>query len=152
MPALRTLGHHAWLRKFEIFPTNDGTSGKFSRAVAMPYGATWNVLPEQNALSSGGKAMLLDHFLAQSRKLPLMIYPNREELQQQSRKIPLYLQAAINAFVPEKDRSNYCWSMLLHLVGLGFDRIQICNAVRGKGPLLDTTRSPAALRQTSTAP
>ena len=62
------------LSKFEIFPINDGSSGNFSRAVAMPYGATWNALAEQNALNGIGNAMLLDAFLATvepiSRELP----------------------------------------------------------------------------------
>ena len=35
--------------------------------------------------------------------------------------------------MPDNARSNYCWSVLLHLASLGFDKIQICDAVRGKG-------------------
>ena len=78
--------------------------------------------------------LLLDHFLSTVKKITAADLPKpQKESQQQSRQIPLYLQGAINAFVPEKDRSNYCWSVLLHLTGLGFDRVQICNAVRGKG-------------------
>ena len=63
IPILKYWATRLGLKKFEIFPTNDGTSGTFSRAVSMPYGGTWNALAEQNALNGFGNAMLLDHFL-----------------------------------------------------------------------------------------
>lgn len=147
-PALQIWASLLGLKKFEIFPTNDGTSGDFSRAIAMPYGATWTVLPEQHALNAIGNALLLDSFLFTVKKITADDLPEpQKELQRQSRQIPLYLQGAINAFVPEKDRSNYCWSILLHLVSLGFDKIQICDAVRGKGAFVRYDEKSRSLEQ-----
>ena len=134
-PALRTWATQLKLNKFEIFPSSTGED-KFTRAIAMPYGPTWDALPEQCARNSGGNAMLLDTFLfvAEQEKITADDLPKpQKESGQQSRQIPLYLQGAINAFVPDTARSNHCWSVLLHLASLGFDKTQMCDAVRGKG-------------------
>ena len=68
----------------------------------MPYGATWNVLPEQCALNSIGNAVLLDNFLSTVKKITAgdLPKPQKESQQQLSRKIPLYLQAAIDSVGP----------------------------------------------------
>ena len=136
-PALRTWATQLRLKEFEIFPTNDGTSGEFSRAIAMPYGATWNVLPEQNALNGLGNAILLDTFLSAVKKITAddLSEPQKES-QRQSRKIPLYLQTAINSVgpYPDGDRSPIIASIIWQLCELGFDADAIEAAVKDRGP------------------
>ena len=139
-PALRTWATQLRLTKFEIFPTSTGED-KLTRAVAMPYGATWNALPEQCALSSGGNALLLDNFLNTVKQITADDLPKpQKDLQQQqsSRKIPLYLQTAIDAVgpYPDNDRSPVIASIVWQLRELGFDADAIEAAVEHRGPFI----------------
>ena len=60
--------------------------------------------------------MLLNHFLYMAKKIKadeLPEIPKEFPQQQKSRQIPLYLQGAINAFVPDqRNRANICWSVI----------------------------------------
>jgi hypothetical protein len=87
IPILKYWASRLGLKKFEIFPTNDGSSGNFSRAVAMPYGATWNALAEQNALNGIGNAMLLDAFLATVKPISADELPEIPKESQQQQKV-----------------------------------------------------------------
>ena len=152
IPILKYWATRLGLKKFEIFQTNDGTFGNFSRAVAMPYGGTWNALAEQNALNSGRQRHVAGYFPRYSQtdfadELPEI--PKESQQQQSSRQIPLYLQAAINSFVPYQcEKQLLLEPHLLHLVSFGFDQIANFTQRSGtEGPSLDTTRSPAGLEE-----
>ena len=138
IPALHYMAARLGFEKkdYEVFPTSAGED-KFTRAISMPYGNTFDVLPEQSALAGHGNRQLLETclYLAEKMRITAAELPEipKEFPQQELRRIPLYLQAAINAAVLETARSNHCWSVLLHLASLGFDRDEICSAVRDKG-------------------
>ena len=141
VPVLKYWATRLGLKKFEIFPTNDGSSGNFSRAVAMPYGATWNALAEQNALNGIGNAMLLDAFLTTVKPISadeLPEIPKESQQQQKSRQIPPYLQAAIDSVGPYPfgDRSPITASIIMKLYDIGFDAAAIEAAVEHHGPFV----------------
>jgi AAA domain len=153
IPILRYWASRLRLKKFEIFPTNDGTSGEFSRAIAMPYGATWDVLPEQSARNEGGNAMLLDTFLsvAEQKKITAddLPKPPKESTQQSSRQIPLHLQAAIDSVgpYPGGDRSRITASIIWQLRDLGFDATAIEDAVKDRGPFNHYVEKKTSLKR-----
>ena len=100
IPALRHWAVRLNLAKFEIFPTNDGTTGEFSRAIAMPYGPTWDVLPEQAVLGPHGGSALLEHAFFRIQRLTAEDLPKPQGKPQESRKIPMPLQTAIDSMGP----------------------------------------------------
>jgi hypothetical protein len=140
IPALRLWATQLGLKGFEVFPTSAGAD-KLTRAVAMPYGPTWDALPEQHFLGPTGNAWLLDDFIshaeghkATTEDLPK---PEKESAQKQkSRKIPLSLQAAIDSMgpYPGGDRSPVVASIIWQLRDLGFDTDEIRVAVEHRGP------------------
>lgn len=145
IPALRHWAVRLNPAKFEIFPTNDGTSGEFSRAIAMPYGPTWDVLPEQAAIGPHGGSALLDHAFFRIQRLTAEDLPKPQESKpQESRKIPMALQAAIDSMGPypidpiegKRHRSPVTASIIWQLRDLGFDADTIETTVEGRGPFV----------------
>ena len=146
IPALRSMATRLGLNKYKIFPTSVGEN-KLTRAVAMPYGARWDVLPDQALITGHGNRQLLEEcfvWLDRARITPAEL-PKPQESKQQSRQLPLYMQGAIAAIVSEKDRSNYCWSIFQQLINLGFDQDQIIEAVKDRGAFIRYTENNRSL-------
>src|SRR5215471_4900564 len=126
-------------KDYEVFPTSAGED-KFTRAISMPYGNTFDVLPEQSALAGHGNRQLLEDclYLAEKMRITGAELPEipKESAQQESRKIPLYLQAAIDSAgpYPDGDRSPLTASIIWQLRDLGFDEDVIKDTVEGRGP------------------
>jgi hypothetical protein len=60
VPCLHYMAKQLGLKKYEIFPSSPTTKpGEYTKAINMPYGNTWDLLPEQHMLSSSGHAQLL---------------------------------------------------------------------------------------------
>src|SRR5262245_26663212 len=57
-------------RDYEVFPTSAGED-KFTRAISMPYGNTFDVLPEQSALAGHGNRQLLEDCLYLAEKMQI---------------------------------------------------------------------------------
>ena len=98
IPALRYWAGRLGLPKFEIFPTNDGTTDSLSRAIAMPYGPTWDVLTPQEALGANGGSALLEQAISSITGMRVTVedLPKQESSQKTQHQIPLALQTAID--------------------------------------------------------
>jgi len=127
-------------KDYEVFPTSTGED-KSTRAISMPYGDRFvDALPEQSALAGHGNRQLLENFLYLAEKMRItgaeLPQIPKESAQQESRKIPLYLQAAIDSAgpYPDGDRSPLTASIIWQLRDLGFDEDVIKDTVEGRGP------------------
>jgi hypothetical protein len=106
----------------------------------MPYGNTFDVLPEQSALAGHGNHQLLETclYLAEKMRITAADLPEipKEFPQQEARKIPLALQTAILSTgpYPGSDRSPVTASIIWQLRDLGFDADAIKDTVEGHGP------------------
>jgi len=141
IPALHYMAARLGFEKkdYEVFPTSAGED-KFSRAISMPYGNMFDVLPEQSALAGHGNRQLLETclYLAEKMRITAAELPEipKESPQQESRRIPLALQTAILSTgpYPGNDRSPITASIIWQLRDLGFDADGIKTAVEGHGP------------------
>jgi hypothetical protein len=136
-PVLHHMAIRLGFKKYEVFPTSAGED-KFTRAISMPYGNTWDQLAHQHALRPG--PMLLEEFIAVAEKMRITTAELPEipkgSPQQEARKIPLALQTAIHSAgpYPGGDRSPITASIIWQLRDLGFDVDDIKTAVEGRGP------------------
>jgi hypothetical protein len=143
IPALRIWASRLGLKKFEIFPTSSGED-RLTRAVSMPYGATWDVLPTQCALSLAVAGEIeLEHCVIAIEKIRITAaeLPQPQESKPQVKKIPQYLQVAIDSPgpYPFNDRSPVTASIIYALRDLGFDADEIKTTVEGRGPFVRYT-------------
>jgi hypothetical protein len=147
IPALRIWTSRLGLKKFEIFPTSSGED-HLSRAVSMPYGATWDQFPDQCALGPNANAWVLDHCVVhiEGMKITAAELP-KPQPEQRSRKIPLHLQIAIDSLgpYPFDDRSSVTASIMWALRDLGFDADEIKTRVEGRGPFVRYTEDKKSL-------
>jgi hypothetical protein len=138
--------------EYEIFPTSANGS-EFCRAVAMPYGAQWDVLPEQCYLTGHGNQQLLGTFIAAAerdaitaKQLPrgTQEQEGKANGQDKERKVPLALQAAINSVGPY-DRSALAASIIYWMTEAGFGAEQIKTHCENRGPFLHYTEKNTSL-------
>jgi hypothetical protein len=142
--ALKYMAQRLGLKDYEVFPSSPTieASGN-TRAVAMPYGAQWDVLPEQSLLTGHGNSTLLEHSLLLIElaritvdQLPLPPKTNGED--KSAPQIPLALQAAIYSQgpYPNNDRSSICASIIWQLAERGLNEDEIQTMVEDHGPFV----------------
>jgi hypothetical protein len=157
IPVLHSMAARIGFNKgeYEVFPTSVGEN-KLTRGISMPYGSTFNVLPDQCALSESGNAQLLDNalFLIDRMRIAANELPEipKEAPQQKSREIPLALQVAIDSQGPypvdatgKAHRAPICGSIIAQLRALGLDADSIKSAVEGRGPFSHYTEKNSNL-------
>jgi hypothetical protein len=143
------------LKNFEIFPSSATVEPeKNTRAVAMPYGAQWEVLPEQSLLTGHGNSQLLEAsllFIEPARitvdQLPVPPQTNGED--KSAPQIPLALQAAIYSQgpYPGNDRSPICASIIWQLAERGLSADAIQSTVEDHGPFVRYNENNRSLKR-----
>jgi hypothetical protein len=156
IPSLKYMAIRLGLKHFEIFPSSPTieASGN-TRAVAMPYGAQWDVLPEQSLLTGHGNRQLLETcllFIERARITAEVLpeVPKVDGKDHEARKIPLYLQVAINSLgpYPNNDRSPVCASIIWQLAERGFKDVdEIQAAVENRGPFVRYNENNRSLKR-----
>jgi hypothetical protein len=155
IPALRYMAQRLGLKDFEIFPSSaEVEAGGNTRAVAMPYGAQWDVLPEQSLLTGHGNRQLLEDclFVIERARITadqLPEVPKTDGEDKTARKIPLYLQVAINSHgpYPNNDRSPVCASIIWQLAERGVSADEIQTMVENRGPFVRYNENNRSLKR-----
>jgi hypothetical protein len=155
IPSLEYMAIRLGLKHFEIFPSSATVEpGENTRAVAMPYGAQWDVLPEQSLLIGHGNRQLLKdclYFIESARitvdQLPVPPKTNGED--KTAPKIPLALQTAIYSQgpYPNNDRSPICASIIWQLAERGLNEDEIQSAVEDHGPFVRYNENNRSLKR-----
>jgi hypothetical protein len=144
IPALRVWAGMLGLTKYEIFPSSAQADPEHNtRAISMPYGATWNELYEQAFSTAIGGSELpedaahdFDKWRITADELPVPQQSNGHDTT--AKKIPLALQAAIYSVgpYPNNDRSPVAASIIWQLAERGLNAEEIQAAVEGHGPFV----------------
>jgi hypothetical protein len=144
IPALRVWAGMLGLTKYEVFPSSAQADAEHNtRAISMPYGATWNELYEQAFTNATGGYELpedvlddFDKWQITADELPQPQQVNGQD--QGAKKIPLALQVAIYSVgpYPGNDRSPICASIISQLAAHDLNADEIQAVVEGHGPFV----------------